>query len=436
MTLKRKVIFELNKRGKAAEHPIRMRLTYAGERIDFSMGFNIDQTKWDADAQIVRNGCTNKLKQTSTEINKHLSVCKSTLDKIFQRYEVDSIIPTIKMVKDAYYAIYGKKRTLESKPNEIGFFQRFDEFVKDRGTNKNWTDATYTKFKTVRSHLEEFDPNLSFDALTEEKLLAYVVFLQTDKKEVSGMRNSTISKQLGFLKWFLRWATSKHYNSQIAYSSFSPNLKSVKKEIVYLEWEELINLYNLEIPVSQQYLERVRDVFCFCCFTSLRYSDAYNLKRSDIKNGALHITTIKTNDKLTIQLNDYSTAILEKYKDIQFIENKALPVISNQKMNEYLKVLGEKAKLNDPVTDIYFKDNERKETVYPKWALLGTHAGRRTFICNALAMDIPAQVVMKWTGHSDYKAMQPYIDVAEKVKAEAMNKFNEKKVLTTPTQTR
>lgn len=55
----------------------------------------------------------------------------------------------------------------------------------------------------------------------------------------------------------------------------------------------------------------------------------------------------------------------------------------------------------------------------------GTHTGRRTFICNALALGIPAQVVMKWTGHSDYKAMKPYIDIADDVKANAMNKFNQ-----------
>ena len=61
----------------------------------------------------------------------------------------------------------------------------------------------------------------------------------------------------------------------------------------------------------------------------------------------------------------------------------------------------------------------------PKYALLSTHAGRRTFICNALALGIPAQVVMKWTGHSDYKAMKPYIDIADDIKANAMNKFNQ-----------
>lgn len=90
-----------------------------------------------------------------------------------------------------------------------------------------------------------------------------------------------------------------------------------------------------------------------------------------------------------------------------------------------LKELGELAEINDPVSETYYKGSERIDTITPKYALLGTHAGRRTFICNALALGIPAQVVMKWTGHSDYKAMKPYIDIADDVKANAMSKFNQ-----------
>ena len=100
------------------------------------------------------------------------------------------------------------------------------------------------------------------------------------------------------------------------------------------------------------------------------------------------------------------------------------PVICNQKMNDYLKELAELAGIDEPVRETYYKGNERIDVVSPKYALLGTHTGRRTFICNALSLDISPQVVMKWTGHSDYKAMKPYIDIADKVKANAMDKFN------------
>ena len=108
-----------------------------------------------------------------------------------------------------------------------------------------------------------------------------------------------------------------------------------------------------------------------------------------------------------------------------FEHDKVLPVITNQKMNEYLKELAELAGINEPIRQTYYKGNGRIDEVTPKYALLGTHAGRRTFICNALALGIPPQVVMKWTGHSDYKAMKPYIDIADDIKANAMSKFNQ-----------
>lgn len=140
----------------------------------------------------------------------------------------------------------------------------------------------------------------------------------------------------------------------------------------------------------------------------------------------MEITTIKTADKLIIELNNYALAILDKYKDVPFPDDKALPVISNQRMNDYLKEAGELAGIDTPVSTIYFIRNRRVEETYPKYELLGTHAGRRTFICNALALGIPADVVMKWTGHSDYKAMRPYIDIADTVKKNMMDKFNKR----------
>jgi site-specific recombinase, phage integrase family len=184
----------------------------------------------------------------------------------------------------------------------------------------------------------------------------------------------------------------------------------------------LNRLREFKIPLTKQALERGRDVFLFQSFTGLRYSDFFNLRRSDIKGDHIEVTTVKTSDSLIIELNDHSKAILEKYKDVEFENDKALPVITNQKMNDYLKELAEVAEINEPVRQTYYKGNERIDEVAPKYALLGTHAGRRTFISNALALGILPQVVMKY---SDYKAMKPYIDIADDIKANAMSKFNQ-----------
>ncbi len=97
-------------------------------------------------------------------------------------------------------------------------------------------------------------------------------------------------------------------------------------------------------------------------------------------------------------------------------------------MNDYLKEVGKACGIDTPITITYYKGNERINEVYPKWQLLGTHAGRRTFVCFGIAIGISPQVIMKWTGHSDYAAMRPYIDIVDSTKAEAMNKFNDIKL--------
>ncbi len=248
----------------------------------------------------------------------------------------------------------------------------------------------------------------------------YIYYLQKDKE----MKNSTVKKQLGFLKWFLRWSFEKNYHNNDNFKSFRPKIKDSSKPVIFLTEEEKTKIFNYKIPSSKQYLEKTRDLLKFLCYTGLRYSDAYNLRRSNIKKNHIEIVTVKTSDSLNIELNKHSRAILEKYQDIPFKNDKALPVISNQKLNEYIKELGELAKINTLVTLTHYSGNKRTDEVIPKHELLSTHVGRRSFICSALSIGIPVQVVMKWTGHSDYKAMKPYIDIADKTKKSAMEKFN------------
>ena len=427
MNIKRNIIFTLESRKKdgvliVENVPIRMRVNFASKRIEFTTGYRIDVAKWDSDKQRVRNGCTNKLKQAASEINASLLGYYTEVQEIFKKFEVEEIMPTPEQIKEAFNALHKpieEVKQRKSTPN--AFYKAFDEFVRDCGRQNDWTDSTYEKFAAVKNHLMNFRDGLTFDFFDEKGLNDYVTYL----RDVREMRNSTIGKQLSFLKWFLRWAFKKGLHQNNAYDSYKPKLKSTQKKIIFLTWEELNKLREFEIPAAKQALDRVRDVFLFQCFTGLRYSDVFNLRRSDIKGDHIEVITVKTSDSLIIELNNHSKAILDKYKDVAFEDDKVLPVITNQKMNDYLKELAELAGIDEPVRQTYYRGNERIDEVTPKYALLGTHAGRRTFICNALALGIPPQVVMKWTGHSDYKAMKPYIDIADDIKANAMSKFNQ-----------
>ena len=429
MNIKRNIIFTLESRKKdgaliTENVPIRMRVNFASKRIEFTTGYRIDSAKWDADKQRVKNGCSNKLKQSASEINASLLEYYTEIQSIFKRFEVEDVMPTPEQIKEAFNALR-KPVSEEPKPKKealpCDFFQVFDDFVEDCGRQNNWTDSTFEKFAAVKNHLTNFRDGLTFEFFDERGLNDYVIYL----RDIKEMRNTTIGKQLSFLKWFLRWAYKKGVHQNNAYDSYKPKLKSTQKKIIFLTWDELNRLREFKIPSNKQALERVRDVFLFQCFTGLRYSDVFNLRRSDIKGDHIEVTTVKTSDSLIIELNNHSKAILDKYKDVAFEDDKVLPVITNQKMNDYLKELAEMAGIDEPVRQTYYKGNERIDDVTPKYALLGTHAGRRTFICNALALGIPPQVVMKWTGHSDYKAMKPYIDIADDIKANAMSKFNQ-----------
>ncbi len=399
MNIKRNIIFALESRKKngvpiVENVPIRMRVIYASQRIEFTTGYRIDVAKWDADKQRVKNGCTNKLKQSASEINADLLKYYAEMQNVFKEFEVQETIPTTQQLKDAFNLRMKDSSGEQQEEVQISFWEVFDEFVKECGNQNNWTASTYEKFAAVRNHIKEFKEDVTFEYFNEFGLNEYVNFLR-DRKD---MRNSTIGKQMGFLKWFLRWSFKKGHHQNIAYDAFKPKLKTTPKKVIFLTWDELNKLKDYQIPHDKQYLERVRDVFLFCCFTSLRYSDVRNLKRSDIKPDHIEVTTVKTADSLIIELNDHSKAILEKYKDVHFESHMALPVISNQKMNDYLKELGELAEINEPVRETYYKGNERIDEVTPKYALLSTHAGRKTFICNALALGIPAPVVMKCWG--------------------------------------
>ena len=431
MNIKRNIIFALESRKKdgvpiVENVPIRMRVNFASQRIEFTTGYRIDVAKWDVDKQRVTTGCTTKLKQSASEINAALLGYYTELQEIFKRFEVADMMPSPAEVKEAFNNRHGQNEKTELASADTSnvpsnFYEAFDDFVRVCGRQNDWTHSTFEKFAAVKNHLKNFRSELSFEFFNEEGLTEYVQYL----REVREMRNSTIGKQLSFLKWFLRWSFKQGMHSNNAYDTFKPKLKDTQKKIIFLTWEELNRLREFKIPPTKQALERVRDVFLFQCFTGLRYSDVFNLRRSDIKGEHIEVTTVKTSDSLIIELNDHSKAILEKYKDVEFENDKALPVITNQKMNDYLKELAELAEINKPVRQTYYKGNERIDEVTPKYALLGTHAGRRTFICNALALGIPPQVVMKWTGHSDYKAMKPYIDIADDIKANAMSKFNQ-----------
>lgn len=400
---------------------IRMRFTLRGEApVDIATGFIIDVAEWDTEKQQAFEGSPQ-----ADEINRTINLWRATISEVMSRYElIEKRIPARGEVKDLFNDLIGRETPTK---NDIGdhdgieFFPCFDLFTETMGKKNQWTKSTFEKFAALKRHLQTFDPLLSFYTLNESKMQEYVDYLTRQE-----MRNTTIAKHLSFLRWFLRWASTSEYYSGHLHETFKPKLKGVSgdKEIIYLTQEEIGRLQEQTFTRSQAALERVRDVFLFCCFTGLRYSDVAKLKRTDIKNDHIEVITKKTVDGLKIELNRHSKAILDKYAHSRFPRDLALPIISNEKMNAHLKDLGKLCEIDDPTRIVYFQGNQRFEEVLPKWQLLTTHVARRTFVVTALQLGIPAEVIMRWTGHSRFEAMKPYIAIVDELKRISMTKFD------------
>ncbi|MDE7394029.1 MAG: site-specific integrase [Muribaculaceae bacterium] len=437
------VNFYLDKRtDKKGDAPIRVSITIKGVRYLTSTGFKITPSKWDYDRQQARKGSSNATGMTWAVINSALA----RITEHFTKYENDCIFndvsPDIDALKSEYARVFGRKRRTATKSDEpvmLGFWDYYEMFIHETSLANQWTVSTHQKFAALKKHIQSWRPDVTFDDFDENGFNSFIKHLI----EKNQMKNTTIANQLGFVKWFLRWATLKGFNLNTTYQTFSQKLKTAQKQVVFLEWGELMKVFHYIVPRNGEEITlhdangnaytkvvhdaaaiaKTRDIFCFCCFTSLRYSDASNLKRANIKNDTLTITTIKTADTITIELNKYARAILDRYA-ADDLNGFALPPITNQRMNIYLKELCELCEINQLITHTYYRGAERIEETMPKYELIGTHTGRRTFICNALMLGIPAEIVMKWTGHSDYKSMKPYIDIANSAKAKAMALFD------------
>ena len=438
---------------KHGEHPIRVSICVRGVRLLTSIGYSVPKDKWVAALTdpvrkaketkclhyVIPNSVNSSGVKTN-EINAKMLAIKTRLDNYDNTL---TKLPTKDSLMEQLDIALGraalKEEIAEEAPKTVSIFERLKEFINEQRIASQWAYATLQVWNTFTNHLKAYSRRVTFDDFDENGLNKFIHFLRVKQN----LEEKTVQKQYNNLKWFLNWAIRKGYCKEEAVNKYRPKFKVLDKPVIFLRKEELLKLYNYQIPPSGTMvqltdaegntytkrvneagaLEKTRDLFCFCCFTSLRYSDMANLRRSDIENNTITVVTQKTNDRISIELNKYAQAILKKYEGEIYKGNLALPVITNQKMNYYLKDLCELCGFNELISRTFYRAGQKVEELVPKYTLIGTHAGRRTFICFALSQGIPHQVVMKWTGHSDYKAMKPYIDIAEKVKAQQMAVF-------------
>ena len=218
----------------------------------------------------------------------------------------------------------------------------------------------------------------------------------------------------------LYWAQGEGLYEKDYRRFFDVRLKGVdnNRAEVYLTWEELSRLASVELRLHS---ERVaRDLFCFLCFTGLRYSDLKKLTHESITPTSIRYFAQKTDQLIEVDLNDHARAILAKYEGL----DKPLPAMAEQRLNRTIKEVCKQAGINAPITRLRYSGSHRIEETIPKYEAVSSHIGRHTFVVQALTLGIPSEVIRKFTGHKSEKTMRPYVAIADTLKAQEMDKFN------------
>ncbi len=420
MEINRNLLFFVDKKADKPEGYIRLRIRYDEKKIDFNVGYRVAPEKWNKNDQLCKRGTTHgKDKTPASEINREIGRLTDITDETFKLFEVKGFIPSTTEFREVFNEKCGKV----TKAAPTDFFQIFDEFIRSNTHDRQWTVSTIEKFTFLKKHIKDHNPEANFEYFDEAGLNKFFIYLRDVKK----FRSSTTQKQISLLKWFMRWASKKGFNTNIAFVGFRPFVQKTKKQnIIFLTWDEFLKLYNFKIPKGlQPRLEKVRDVFLFMTLTALRFSDVKKLKRSDIRKDTIDVLQQKVGEMVTIDLNQYSRAILDKYKDYHFENDLVFPMLSEQKTNEYIQELCAMAGINEPTKIAYYQGTELIEKTVPKYELITTKAGRKTFISNSLNhFKIPTNIVMEWSGHSSYEAMKPYVGVDGAERKKEMKKWD------------
>lgn len=356
-----------------------------------------------------------------TEINRNIDHIEANIRKVVRDAIFNSIDPLAPYVKDQL-----NKKNEEGEDHEIKapeFHEEFQRFIDSCMMLK--AHNTIRSYKSTLARIREYESKvkrkIDFETIDLEFYEMFRKYLISDCK----LLNNSIGKHIKILKTFLNYATDKGINQNLAYKKFKVSTEQV--DIVYLTEKELLNLNSIELKSDR--LKNVRDVFCLACFTGLRFSDLHKIKTENIADGTITLRTEKTKDILTIPLNDYALEIIDRHTTNDKIH---LPhIITNQKMNEYLKELGEVAEFDDLVEKHRYSGSKKVTTKTEKYNLITTHTARRTFVTLALEKGFRPEVVMEMTGHKNYATFKRYIKITSKVKKEEMKRLWGKKTFVT-----
>jgi len=390
--------------------PIYINIHHRSHRLRYYSGERIKQGDWNTEEQRAKSSYIGH-----ASLNDLLDVLAEEPRTIERNARIAGIDCTVEYLKEQLS--YNK-----AKPKD--FIGVVDDFIREESLRNSWSSGTEKKWRFFKNNLARFNKNyrLELDSINNRFAQAYISAMVKQ-----GWENVLIRNHISMAIQFASWARRNGFHTSTAYRNMEVNIPTQKPEtnVAYLTIEEIARVNQLSFSENETRFEKARDVFLFSCVTGLRYSDLKNIRQSNIKYNYLIITSQETEDSIRVPLVDLAKSILEKYKGSGDIN--PIPVFSQQRYNEYLKEIGKRAELYEKVTQIQYKGRERIEITLPKWQLLTSHAGRKTFVTIAVFLGIPLETVSKIIGRKS-DAFKPYYDIPDSKKTIEMQKFNMLKI--------
>ncbi len=383
--------------------PIYQRITINGKRFDVSSGHFIEEDKWSSEA--------GKLKGNSEEarmINGQLEMMRAIVYETEKKLFMNEVPITFESFKNEYQGKKERERML------IPIFEEHNRKIKEL-LGHDYAPGTLERYKTSLKHTKDFIywkyniTDINIEKIDHAFIMEYEFYLRSVRKCAN---NSAVK----YIKNFHKIINQCIANGWLQKDPFV-NYKSKMKEVVreFLTEKEVEDIINKEF-VSER-LELVRDIFIFSCFTGLAYIDVQQLTTENVALGIdgdkwIFKNRQKTDTASKIPLLPMAQEIITKYQNHPVCknENRLLPILTNQKMNAYLKEIADVCGINKPLT---------------------FHIARHTFATTVtLSNGVPLETVSKMLGHTNLKTTQHYAKILDKKISEDMmilkSKFNQR----------
>jgi site-specific recombinase XerD len=399
-----KVIFYLKseKADKNGECSIFARITYKTNRVSLSTGKTISKERW-----IYTNNLRNLLRLEKEKVLKnYLELYRLNVEKKFNHlFNIDPEV-SLEMLKAE---LTGKSKIQTSKTTINEVMQRHNKFFKRKVDAGERSAASLQKYKRsfelltafMKKHYTVEDmPVSEISNSFVYNLEEYLKYESSFKGQV-GIKNNSVVKYMKMYKTACNYCIRMDLFVRNPFDAYDGKLSV--KDAVFLTQQELKLIE--EKPIFMERLQKVRDIFLFCCYTGYAPVDALNLTPANLfedNDGNLWIMTNRTKTAIreNVPVLPPAMAVIKKYKNKQI---GLLPQISNQKMNAYLKEIADICEINKHLT----------------W-----YVSRHTFATTVtLGNGVRLEHVSAMMGHTNIKQTQHYAKVLDVNIMEDMEKL-------------